>query len=47
MVKPTYLDSYSRFDVGIGYLRLIILSMTDDVPVDSETLFDQLRESQD
>jgi hypothetical protein len=34
-----------RFDVDVTYLRLIILSMIDDVPVDSETLFDRLRES--
>jgi hypothetical protein len=36
-----------RFDVGVAYLRLIILSVVGDVPVDSETLFDRLHESQD
>jgi hypothetical protein len=33
--------------MGVAYLRLIILSVVDDVPVDRETLFDRFCESQD
>jgi hypothetical protein len=33
--------------VCVAYLRLIILSVVGDVLVDSEILFDRLRESQD
>jgi hypothetical protein len=47
VVEPIYLGSNPRFDVGVVYLWLIILSMVDDVSIDSETLFDQLHESQD
>jgi hypothetical protein len=39
-------DLNHRFDVGVVYLRLIILLVVGDVPVDSETLFDQIHESQ-
>jgi hypothetical protein len=31
----------------VAYLWLIIFSVVDDIPVDSEMLFDRLRESQD
>ena len=47
VVEPTHPGSNPRFDVGVAYLRLIILSVVGDVPVDSEALFDRLRESQD
>jgi hypothetical protein len=47
VVEPTHPDSNLRFDVGVAYLQLIILSVVDDVPIDSEMLFDRLRESQD
>jgi hypothetical protein len=47
VVEPNPPGLNPRFGVGVIYLQLIILSMVDDVPVDSETLFDQLRESQD
>jgi hypothetical protein len=33
--------------VSVAYLRLIILSVVCDILVDSEILFDRLRESQD
>jgi hypothetical protein len=33
VVEPTHPDSNPRFDVGITYLRLIILSVVGDVPV--------------
>jgi hypothetical protein len=36
-----------RFNVGVVYLWLIILSVVGGVSVDNETLFDQLCESQD
>jgi hypothetical protein len=47
VVKPTNPGLNPRFDVDVAYLRLIILSVLDDVLVDSETLFDRLHESQD
>jgi hypothetical protein len=47
VVEPNPPGLNPRFGVGVIYLQLIILSVVDDVPVDSETLFDQLRESQD
>jgi hypothetical protein len=47
VVEPTHPNSNPRFDVGVAYLRLIILLVLDDVPIDSKTLFDRLRESQD
>jgi hypothetical protein len=47
MVEPTHPGSNFRFDMGVAYLRLIILSVVDDVPVDRETLFDRFCESQD
>jgi hypothetical protein len=47
VVEPTYSDSNPRFDVDVAYLQLIILSVLDDVPIDSDVLFDQLCESQD
>jgi hypothetical protein len=37
MMELTHLDSNLRFDMSL-HLRLIILSMGGDVPVDSETL---------
>jgi hypothetical protein len=45
VVEPTHTCSNPRFDVGVAYLRLIILSVVCDVPVDSETIFDRLHES--
>jgi hypothetical protein len=47
VVEPTHPDSNLRFDVGVAYLQIIILSVVDDVPIDSEMLFDRLHESQD
>jgi hypothetical protein len=47
VVEPIHPGSNPRFDVGVAYLRLITLSVVSDVPVDNETLFDRLRESQD
>jgi uncharacterized membrane protein (Fun14 family) len=47
VVEPTHPDSNLRFDVGVAYLQLIILSVVDDVQINSEMFFDQLRESQD
>jgi hypothetical protein len=47
VVEPTHPGSNFRFDMGVAYLRLIILSVVDDVPVDRETLFDRFCESQD
>jgi hypothetical protein len=44
VVEPTHPGSNPRFDVSVVYLRLIILSVVGDVPIDSETLFDRLRE---
>jgi hypothetical protein len=32
VMEPTYPSSNLRFDVGVAYLRLIILSMEGDVP---------------
>jgi hypothetical protein len=45
VVEPTHTGSNPRFDVGVAYLWLIILSVVGDVPVDSETIFDRLHES--
>jgi hypothetical protein len=47
VVEPTHPGSNPRFDMGVAYLRLIILSVVGDIPVNSETLVDRLRESQD
>jgi hypothetical protein len=47
VVELTHLDSNLRFDVCVIYLRLIILLVVDDVSVNSDALFDRLRESQD
>jgi hypothetical protein len=33
-----------RFNMRIVYLRLIIFSVIDNVPVDSDVIFNQLRE---
>jgi hypothetical protein len=43
VVESIYLYSNPRFDVGVIYLRLI-LSVVDNILVDSETLFDRFRE---
>jgi hypothetical protein len=45
VVEPTHSDLNLRFDVDVTYLQLIILSVVDNVTVDSKTLFDRLRES--
>jgi hypothetical protein len=47
MVETTYPDLNRRFNVNVTYLRLIILSVIDDIHVDSETLFNRLNKSQD
>jgi hypothetical protein len=47
LVKPTHLGSNTKFDVGVTYLRLIILSVVGDVPIDNKAHFDRLHESQD
>jgi hypothetical protein len=47
VVKPTHTDLNPRFDVGVVYLQLIILSVLDNVPINSDVLFNQLCESQD
>jgi hypothetical protein len=47
VVEPIHPCSNPRFDVSVVYLRLIILSVVDDVSVNSDALFDWLRESQD
>jgi hypothetical protein len=47
VVESAHLSLNFRFNVSVTYLRLIILSMVGDVPVDSESLFDRLRESQE
>jgi hypothetical protein len=44
MVEPTHPGSNSRFNMSVVYLRLIILSVVDDVVIDSDALFDRLRE---
>jgi hypothetical protein len=46
MVKSIHLSSNFRFDVGVVYLRLIIFLVVSDVTIDSDVLFNQLRESQ-
>jgi hypothetical protein len=46
-VEPIHSVLNPSFDVDVTYLRLIILSVVGDVSVDNETLFDQLRESED
>jgi hypothetical protein len=46
VMKPTHAGSNPRFNMGVAYLRLIILLVVDDVPIDNETLFDLLCESQ-
>jgi hypothetical protein len=47
VVEPTHPDLNLRFDMGVAYLWLIILSVVNDIPVDSETLFDRLCEFKD
>jgi hypothetical protein len=47
MIESTHPISNPRFDVGATYLWLIILLVVDDVLIDSDTLFNQLHESQD
>jgi hypothetical protein len=38
IVELTHSDSNPRFDIGVAYLRLIILSLVSNIPVDNETL---------
>jgi hypothetical protein len=45
VVELTHLDLNLRFDVCVIYLRLIILLVVDDISVNSDALFDRLRES--
>jgi hypothetical protein len=45
VVEPTHTGSNPRFDVGVAYLWLIILSVIGDVPIDSEMFFDRLHKS--
>jgi hypothetical protein len=45
VVESTHPCLNLKFDVGVAYLRLIILLVVGNVSIDSETLFDQLRES--
>jgi hypothetical protein len=40
VMEPTHAGSNPRFNVGVAYLRLIILLVVDDAPIDNETLFD-------
>jgi hypothetical protein len=47
VVEPTHPGLNPRFNVGVVNLWLIILSVIDDVSVDSETFFDRLCKSQD
>jgi hypothetical protein len=47
VVEPIYPDSNPRFNMSFIYLRLIILSVIDDVSIDRDALFDRLCESQD
>jgi hypothetical protein len=47
VVELTHAGSNPRFNVGVAYLWLIILSVVDEVSVDNETLFGRLHESQD
>jgi hypothetical protein len=47
VVKLIHSGSNFRFDVGVIYLWLIILSVVDDIPMNSDTLFDRLCEYQD
>jgi hypothetical protein len=47
VVEVNHLGSNPRFDVDVVYLRLIIISVVDDVLVDSETFFYRFCESQD
>jgi hypothetical protein len=47
VVEVNHLGSNLRFDVDVVYLRLIIISVVDDVLIDSETFFYRLCESQD
>jgi hypothetical protein len=46
MVELTHLGLNSRFDVSVTYLRLIILSVVDDVSINIEAFFDRLHEYQ-
>jgi hypothetical protein len=45
VVEQVHPCSNIRFDVDAAYLRLIILSVIVDIPVDSDALFDRLLES--
>jgi hypothetical protein len=47
VVEPIHSGSNPRFDVGVVYVCLIIVSVVDDVAIDNEMLFDQLCEFQD
>jgi hypothetical protein len=47
MMELIHPDLNPRFNVGVAYLQLIILSVVDDVPVNSNALFDRLHKSQD
>jgi hypothetical protein len=47
VVEVNHLGLNLRFDVDVVYLRLIIISVVDDVLVDSETFFYRLCKSQD
>jgi hypothetical protein len=38
IVELTYPDSNPRFDIGVAYLRLIILSLVSNILADNETL---------
>jgi hypothetical protein len=46
MVELTHLGLNSRFDVSVTYLRLIILSVVNDVSINIEAFFDRLHEYQ-
>jgi hypothetical protein len=45
VVESTHLVLNPKFDVGVAYLRLIILSLLGNILIDSETVFNRLRES--
>jgi hypothetical protein len=45
MVKPTHPGLNFRFDMCVTYLQLIILSVVNGAPVDSDAPFDRLHKS--
>jgi hypothetical protein len=47
MVETIYPDLNRRFNMNVTYLWLIILSVVDDIHIDSETLFNRLNKSHD